>query len=197
MHPEYNWGYSNDSHGPSEWPKYYQAGELQSPINILIDLCDLHLSTCCGCALSEQWQSDLNISKKNRDRDKILHTNHRRAHLDSIGNDEDDAHQRSPSTSSTGSGQTAGHSSPDIDQYRANERHKVINCAKMRRHAGQVQTQNTRYCRTNKKIFLGYPRYLSSMQLCNTGHAWQINLPPELAHHTRMYQPSGSMINKY
>lgn len=48
-----------------------------------------------------------------------------------------------------------------------------------------TQVQNTRHCESRKKIFLGYPRYLNTMQLCNTGHNWQVNLPPEIATHTR------------
>lgn len=48
-----------------------------------------------------------------------------------------------------------------------------------------TQVQNTRHCVSRKKIFLGYPRYLNTMQLCNTGHNWQVNLPSELAAHTR------------
>lgn len=48
-----------------------------------------------------------------------------------------------------------------------------------------TQVQNTRHCVSRKKIFLGYPRYLNAMQLCNTGHNWQVNLPPEIATHTR------------
>lgn len=47
-----------------------------------------------------------------------------------------------------------------------------------------TQVQNTRHCVSKKKMFLGYPRYLNTMQLCNTGHNWQVNLPPELANHT-------------
>lgn len=51
----------------------------------------------------------------------------------------------------------------------------------------QREQQNTRFCATNKKLFLGYPRYLNSIKLRNTGHAWQIDLPAELAEHTREY----------
>lgn len=47
--------------------------------------------------------------------------------------------------------------------------------------------QNSRFCISNKKIFLGYPRYLNSMELQNTGHSWQVSLPEELSAHTRKF----------
>lgn len=47
------------------------------------------------------------------------------------------------------------------------------------------QEQDTRYVITKRKLFLGYPRFLHSMQLCNTGHGWQVSLAEQLAEHTR------------
>lgn len=182
------WTYDdNDSSvGPSKWGKLYKAGRHQSPINILVEPNYLALksATCCAGEVSDKLKL-MQIEVRNANR----------AHLNSTG--EEARHPKfRPSTSGHSSAcSSSNRSSPtqnsssdydydDDDDLRSDSQmFKEKNCLGKSRL--QMQEQNTRFCVTNKKIFLGYPRYLNSLQLTNTGHSWQINLPPELEVHTR------------
>lgn len=63
-----------------------------------------------------------------------------------------------------------------------NNNNHVVNV----RNSNQIHTgQNTRHCVSKRKIFLGYPRYLETVQLSNTGHNWQVDIPPEIGLNTR------------
>lgn len=220
-----NWGYSNDLIGPEEWPKYFRTGQHQSPINILVDNCEqaASQSTCCQQLDRHQQNKSAPTHEArqlhDRLRDTLQVSGHRRAHLNSTGED----HHRSSSTSSSGSqnsfspnnryNSNTSSDCDDEDNNNNNNQAEVQEKAAKASHnkhgerkqycpsdalevqrdnkqrAGGTccltQVQNTRHCVSRKKIFLGYPRYLNTMQICNTGHNWQVNLPPELANHTR------------
>jgi hypothetical protein len=203
MHPEQpaHWNYSDDDAlGPNGWPKHFGAGDSQSPINIIVDHCYLNACSsktrpCESGRLHEQLGNKLAIGRAAARRD----------HLDSAGDDTNDSqyneldnenqlnvHQerRSPSTSSNNSsvfsnddaGQlVAAHSPSHRHHHHHHHHHPHLE------HGSSNRLQNTRYCGTNKKVFLGYPRYLNSVRLSNTGHGWQIDIPPELAYHTRKF----------
>lgn len=47
--------------------------------------------------------------------------------------------------------------------------------------------QETRFCISKRKLFLGYPRYLDMVALENNGHAWQANIPSQISQHTRKF----------
>lgn len=132
----------------------------------------------------------------------------RRSHLDSVGEDERE-HERSLSTSSAGSSTSTGRdemfssesgNDDDSDEkttIQDNQCHAALEDARKRRTSNKQcnrlehhqkhyqQQQNTRYVVSLRKVFLGYPRFMNTMQLFNTGHNWQVNLPNELANHTR------------
>lgn len=215
------WGYGGHLVKPEQWNKFYKVGSRQSPIDILVEQCDLHqhnhnhhqLQNCYEHnQLPKQLKNNLNINGSNQGQPRQQHIVRTRIHLDSSG-EQDNEHLRSPSTSSNGS--SSANSSPshsrngfnnDEDLYyndgdgnadRNNNNNddddgrRTTGGAnnKLAGHRGlgkrQELEQRTRRCISNKKIFLGYPRYLSSMRLCNTGHNWQINLAPEISAHTR------------
>lgn len=182
---QHNWGYTEDLIGPDEWPKHFKTGQYQSPINILLpDCCDRfgQQQSCCKRdeihetrRLPERMRLALRLSDK------------RRVHLDSEG----ETHQRSSSASSSASGSRSPVGRESEEDERSDDERESFESSKRRCKQLQLQqqkmcqVQNTRRLVSHKKIFLGYPRYLSSMSLCNTGHNWQVNLPPELATHTR------------
>lgn len=235
-----HWGYESQQIGPSEWPKYYQTGKFQSPINILVDFCAITNNNSNQASHhSKHRTSSSSSSKDNRptcccngsahdlelsSQQQKLATSLRRTHLDSIGED-DHNHQRNPSASASSSAssspvQNTDSSSCDDDydltratkctkHQRSTSKHnsslmtttttttKCVDCFPSAHHGSSapskgrslVSEQNTRHCVSNKKLFLGYPRYMSNIQLCNTGHSWQINIPPELARHTLLAGP--------
>lgn len=197
MSDHHNWGYSNDALGPDQWSKHYKTGERQSPINILVSDCNSILHSTCCTQLNTQLQDKFKDNLKISARDKQPEIK-RRQHLDSTGGDYRDSsssplsfssnsNTSSPSPSSSSSSSSSSYSTrptdEDSDEY-----------DKSQADFHNKSRQNTRKCVSNKKIFLGYPRYLNSMQLCNTGHNWQVNLPPELATHTRKSRCESSRI---
>lgn len=197
-----NWGYAPDhSVAPDQWPKYYATGAYQSPINILVDHCErLKGSTCCHSRpLDEQCPAT-------RLRDSLQVTPaaaKRRSHLDSAGEDQRHVNGSSGSSSKSSSPSQHFYGQDDYDEdEHENSSGSARDCKETNSNNNNnnndnqinrcyqkqaVLQQNTRFCVSHKKIFLGYPRYLSTMQLCNTGHGWQVNLPGELATHTRKY----------
>lgn len=204
---DHNWNYSDDSgHGPSNWHRYYPAGKQQSPINILVDFCELHQSGCSSCnstsgQLAHQLERDLHL-----DDATLAHSNYqhwqqqRRSHLDSLGNEDEQQYYASDQTGGSRSPSCVSEKSAGSDAVQAEGKMSANNCIalwkskkstsplQVRNHqANQQSRRNTRYCVTNKKIFLGYPRFLNSLKLSNTGHGWQVDMPRELASHTRKY----------
>lgn len=186
---EWDYDEQNSLTGPSEWNKLYKTGQHQSPINILIDANCLALKSTTCCINSRLDLITLSDNSHNQKQN-----GHHRAHLDSVG-EEARAGALSPSSSGISSNrssptQTSGSDFED-NGFDDGDRYDVSR-DKFRRHrcAGKghsAQRQNTRFCLSNKKIFLGYPRYLNSLELNNNGHSWQVTLPPELGKHTRKY----------
>lgn len=170
MSSQHHWGYSAED-GPQKWPKLFGAGKFQSPINIQVGE-RLRLTCCAGQPLASQQLKQ------------------GRHHLDSQG---EEAHRRSPSANSRASTDTstdselferrtgsAGSFSASLDSDLGSSPCSPSPVAPL-----DKQHQQTRFVVSKRKLFLGYPRYLHSMQLCNTGHGWQVDLPAELAEHTR------------
>lgn len=203
MHPDepahHRWNYSDDDAlGPSEWPKYFETGSSQSPINIIVDHCYLHRhslgpakggagATTKASTLHEQLERRLAV---------------RGERLDSaVGHDDDDDANRAPSrrpepaerspsssshNSSVSTDSTTSNDSP-LETSKRRQHHHHDHHHNQRQMETARHAQNTRYCATNKKIFLGYPRYLNSVALSNTGHGWQVDMPSELACHTSKF----------
>lgn len=160
---------------------------MQSPINIIVPDChQLIESTCCKCQQSKASVNSVLTSKHNG---KVqIKTEGRRAHLDSTGEERSSSSLSSPIESPVQ--QTDEYDDEDVsedDNLRndiskrqvADEHQKIVH---HRRH--ESDKQKTRFCRSNKKIFLGYPRYLQQLRLTNTGHGWQADIPIELSCHT-------------
>lgn len=204
---QHEWTYDdNDECGPKEWPKYYKTGDHQSPINILIDpqSASYHAITCCAGRLKETLQIITNDSNK-RNHDSRHQQSHAiyRTHLDSIGEHPNgDDYNNCESSSPPGSTTSSNRSSPtqasgsdyfdedDSSNGEKDDGYSGQNKKNKKCNNGQKKQifrirQNTRFCISNKKMFLGYPRYLNSMELENTGHSWQVTLPKELTTHTR------------
>lgn len=191
------WDYLDDTgRGPSEWSKFYPAGKLQSPINIQVDYCALHQSSCGNCSpenhrqLSERIENGLRLGRESGPQQQPQQSA-RRHHLDSVGNDNDsdDPHE-------SAKGEHNERLASDCLNLWKNKKLSNSPLQMRNAHAQQQQQQsdrltkperrqNTRFCVTNKKIFLGYPRFLNTVKLSNTGHGWQVEMPPELACHTR------------
>lgn len=199
-----SWGYtSGDKHalGPDEWPRHFRAGSHQSPIDIRVDVCctggNQPLASCACASLAETMRRHATLAPQQTDSPKpVAPVRRRREHLDSLLDESErcdstpsptphaakqlQANDKRRTVSRTSS--SSGNSS-DVDELASSTSTSPSpggGCNTQRR-----PQQNTRLCATNKKIFLGYPRYVNTMQLCNTGHAWQLNLPEELADHTR------------
>lgn len=191
---KHRWGYDSgqpEVAGPNEWPKHYKVGKHQSPIDITVCDCLLlpvggrdrdreplqNLHTCCLSnnqlnSLSSSLETKVRIdayesSNKHGSQHQQRQQQHSRQHLTTADNDPEDR-RRSQSSSSRSSADSA------IQQLMLNNEDK----------ASCYPNQRTRYCFTNKKIFIGYPRYIEAVPLCNTGHSWQINIPADLSVHT-------------
>lgn len=199
-----DWGYTPDQLSPDQWPKHFPVGKQQSPINILVGSRCRHCSpataksACCRGVVMARASSQA-LAAKFRDQ-AALNRPHRRSHLDSVGEDEGRAHQRSSSASSAGSSGSASASPSRLDEGssesgdsaeslcnrcadREDRKSRLSKCQhKLLSHS---RLQNTRHVVSLRKLFLGYPRFMNTMQVCNTGHNWQVNLPNELANHTR------------
>lgn len=200
-----HWNYSDDSgQGPSEWAKFYPTGKLQSPINILVDYRDLHQSACNNCAPDKQakrLEQSLQLGGEPDNERPPPASTGRRPHLDSLGNDtESDDRTLCDSPDESNRSPAAPRLANDcLTIWRSKKLASPIQARKahlqqqqqhdseqqQRQQKQQQQQQNTRYCVTNKKIFLGYPRFLNTISVCNTGHSWQVDMPRELAQHTR------------
>lgn len=176
------WSYSKDqgSVGPDEWPKYYQTGNRQSPIDVTV--CECLLSsiwfgrkhTCCSDHLAHSLSS---ASLKDRKRlgvnDEKPRNTHGRKHSDSVNDDSDDQRRSiSPASCSSSSHDLSNCNKEQGEEESFAELHVTY------------PSQKTRYCFTSRKIFIGYPRYISAVPLSNTGHSWQLNIPAELSAHT-------------
>lgn len=214
-----DWGYAPNQLTPEKWPQYFEAGEQQSPINILLNTCR-HCSnatgsgnrgsTCCRGTLIDKTQNIASLTSKFREQ-TALNRPPRRSHLDSVGEEERE-HGRSLSASSAGSSESSSSAGRDdtfssesgnddsdektaIDNGQCQRRLNSKQCNRLEHHHNmkhhhhqqQQQLQNTRYVVSLRKVFLGYPRFMNTMQLFNTGHNWQVNLPNELANHTRKF----------
>lgn len=158
-HP-HAWGYS-DLDGPHKWADMFGAGKHQSPINIQLGQRAQQLSTCCAGQLLQSQQA--------------------RQHLDSQG---EDSHKRSSSVNSCASSNSSDEPNFDSDFASASPS-PAAEPANHSTRCTKHGEQNTRFVATKRKLFLGYPRFLHSMQLCNTGHGWQVSLDEHLAEHTR------------
>lgn len=193
---KFDWNYDESSgRGPSKWSKHFVTGNRQSPINIITS--DLYQSisklTCCNGQLIEsnydQTQNELTLlneqlssfkmgqaNNNNSNNNKIKFGSNRRAHLDSIGEDErDDPDSGRMSTPENGN-----------DNYNnLFEQQNLTNEQNGKTNLESGSKQKTRYFTSRRKLFLGYPRYLDKMKIENTGHNWQVNIPPELSLHTR------------
>lgn len=204
-----HWGYSK----PDEWCKRYPVGKNQSPINILVSNYDqIVQSTCCnsisqhkhhhhhhGQHIITERMASLCLTNGKPETlrpQKVWPDQQRRTHLDSVGCD--DHHLRSSSTCSSVSAMSgaSGSSCPPSpaaqnyeDSDSSDSAFPTATATGVDQGDNQKLVQRTRFCTSNHKIFLGYPRYLSSMQLCNTGHSWQVSLPEELTSHTLLTGP--------
>lgn len=172
------------------------------------------VNCCCNdniiSTLDEQMKQ-VNIKQQNKKhqlQQQQQQRNHLRPHLGSTGefeldeeeeedddndfdneyndnNAADNHHHRTTSISSNKTFSKSNHSHQhDHHQEQRNNTNNNNNNNNKQQQKQIGDIQNTRYCATNKKIFLGYPRYLNNIKLCNTGHAWQIDMPPEVAQHT-------------
>lgn len=197
-----DWNYDDTTdRGPSKWPRLFGAGQRQSPIDIRTTTSATSELTCCQGRLlahdAEQGLSGLKLASSPPNR---RHHHHRR-HLDSIGEDNNnnnqdpintnspspddgewtkDLHERSGSALSDSSGAPASPSPDQLTRAWAG----TGGTDPMHKHKHQHQ-QNTRYLISKRKLFLGYPRFLAQVELVNTGHAWQVNIPAAIGQHTR------------
>lgn len=189
----YHWNYDPDG-GPDDWPNHYPVGKYQSPINIIVGCDPSQLSASCCCESSESTGQESSRSESLDLEHRIsrlkVHEregNHRkRVHLNSIEEDEG-------SSSSTESCEHHHHHlDNELSTSGASKSHTTFTSTLVstgRKRCEGMHVQNTRHCVTNKKIFLGYPRYMNSMKLCNTGHNWQINFAPEIKANTLLSGP--------
>lgn len=174
----HEWSYApDDTHqGPTAWPRRFNAGQHQSPINIQVELKAIAGACCRGQPLAERLDQQLKLADATGETAEArLSEEGRRSSTGSSSG----THSR---RSSLGSGSSSSSSST------AGEPHNKR--AASHRLAKTGERQNTRHCVSTRKIFLGYPRHLNQVRLCNTGHGWQLSLPDELAEHTREYGPS-------
>lgn len=173
-----HWSYRQEEGGlgPDEWPKYYRTGKRQSPIDITVCEC-LLASVCAGrqhTCCSEHLEHNLPNSFRDKIQINAKQSAHGRKHSNSLNDDSDDQ-RRSVSPASSSASSRISSQDPGNDSNREAVAETQIT----------YKNQRTRYCLTNKKLFIGYPRYISAVPLSNTGHSWQINIPAELSAHTR------------
>lgn len=205
QHSPAEWGYFPNQLTPDQWPEHFAVGKQQSPINILVGAWCRHCSpataksACCRGVVMDRSSAQA-LAAKFRDQ-TALNRAHRRSHLDSVGEEEDRAHQRSSSTSSAGSsasgsssgspsrlhdeGSESGDSNESLCNRCADREDRKSRLSKCQHKLSHSRLQNTRHVVSLRKLFLGYPRFMNTMQVCNTGHNWQVSLPNELANHTR------------
>lgn len=181
---KHRWGYNEQPGvvGPKDWPKHYTVGKNQSPIDITV--CDCLLSTIGGrvreplknlhtCCLSNNQLINLSTSLETKVRLDTYESTKRRSsqqyHRQLLGTHDNDPDDRRRSSSSS------SRSSVDSTTQQLQLNEDKASCYK---------NQRTRYCITSKKIFIGYPRYISAVPLSNTGHSWQIDIPVDLSAHT-------------
>jgi len=196
----HDWNYHEDdpTHGPHHWAHQYpDVGQAQSPIDIQIDYSDLQRhqdQVCCSCdrlPLHKGLQG-LTIGHSNsgqpggwsKESDGDPKRNEGGGSTGGQCNSEDDGCLANARLAEGRNGLSAAEG-----EHLAREQSKCerLNEKKDSIRESEGERQRTRYCATNKKLFLGYPRYLDSIRLSNTGHAWQVDMPQELGQHTRKY----------
>lgn len=151
-----NWNYeeSNDA-GPSGWPKLFGAGKRQSPINIVT---------------SDLYQSLANVTCCNGQPNCGFESLNEK--LNAIRISQNGSRPRRTRRTHLDSIGEDEQDDDRVSQLSTNETNED--------KCGQA----TRFCTSKRKLFLGYPRYLDKIRLENTGHNWQVNIPPELSLHT-------------
>jgi len=193
------WGYLEGQVKPEQWGKHYRTGALQSPINIQLGGCERHLeATRCRCradsasGLADELAGALRVAPE-----AAAACERRRAHLNWAGEEEEERRRPGSQSAALSSSSSPVSQAGDSDEDSGADLHDSRRATPIGRASNRAQgrhptncppsagRQNTRFCTSAKKIFLGYPRYLDSVQICNTGHGWQVNVPPELATHTR------------
>lgn len=191
------WNYDDQTEmGPANWPRLYPTkGQRQSPINIILDDDKLD-STCCQgriltrCSL-KNYQHELSDRLESR---LQLTSSPSRHHLDSIGEElrtSPDSGRRSGGSFSDNNSDLSASSSPNTKLEQRNLKHQQhSNGNRLTRRESKLNEashQETRFCTSKRKLFLGYPRYLGVVALENNGHAWQANIPTQISQHTRKY----------
>lgn len=199
------WNYDDQtSFGPANWPQLYPTkGQRQSPINIILDDQKLTSLTCCQGYLLNKQQTELSDHLNSRLR---VASPPSKQHLDSIGErlrtSPDSGRPSGNSLQDSNSDRSAA-SSPSTPHDRVHRARKLVAhqtdgyLNKIVLHdnfTNDLSQQETRFCTSKRKLFLGYPRYLGNIQLDNNGHAWQANIPTQIGKHTRKCSPLNLLI---